>query len=95
MELFKLILMTGLSAVPFGECTLFQIQMIKGSRVETDQFSFLFLYARFLYCQMGWIGTVEVNRDAGLEPGETFGLSVSPGSSPMYQLTSTVLIHPI
>ena len=30
------------------------------------------------YLQTGWIGTVEVNRDAGLEPGETFCLCVSP-----------------
>ena len=25
----------------------------------------------FSYRQTGWIGTVEVNRDTGLEPGET------------------------
>ena len=34
------------------------------------------------YLQTGWIGRVEVNRDTGLEPGETFCLCVSPGSSP-------------
>ena len=31
--------------------------------------------------QTGWIGTVEVNWDAGLEPEETFCLCVSPGQS--------------
>ena len=31
------------------------------------------------YRQTGWIGTVEVNWDAGPKLGETFGLSVSPG----------------
>ena len=36
------------------------------------------------YCQMGWIGTVEVNRDTGLEPGETFCLSL---------LKTRVLLH--
>ena len=30
---------------------------------------------------MGWIGTVEVNPDMGLEPGETQRQNVSPGSS--------------
>ena len=38
--------------------------------------------------QRRWIGTEEVYRDAGLEPGETFCLCVSPG-------TSTVPIHPV
>ena len=42
MELFKLLLMTGLSALRFGECKLIQIQMIKGSRVETDQIVYVF-----------------------------------------------------
>ena len=36
-----------------------------------------------LYRKMGWIGTVEVNRDAGLQPGKTFSLYVSPGSGPV------------
>ena len=34
------------------------------------------------YRQTGWIGTVEVNRDTGLEPGETQIQNVSPGSNP-------------
>ena len=44
---------------------------------------------------MGWIGTVEVNRDAGLKKGETFCHCVSPGSSPMSRFSSTVPIHPV
>ena len=32
------------------------------------------------YRQTGWIGTVEVNRDTELEPGETQRQNVSPGS---------------
>ena len=47
------------------------------------------------YRQTGWIGTVEVNRDMGLEPGEIQKHNVSPGSSPASQFTSTVLIHPV
>ena len=47
------------------------------------------------YRQTGWIGTVEMNRDAGLEPGQTFCLCVSPGSSPVSRFTSTVPIHPV
>ena len=35
------------------------------------------------YHQTGWIGTVEVNWDPRLKPGETFCLSVSPGLSPV------------
>ena len=39
------------------------------------------------YRHTGWIGTVEVNRDAGLEPGMTFCLCVSPGSGPVSRYT--------
>ena len=50
MELFKSLLMTGLSAVRFGECMLFLIQIIKGSRVETDQMVYVFeLQKREIY----------------------------------------------
>ena len=47
-----------------------------------------------------WIGTVEVNRDTRLDPGETQRQNVSPGSSPAQaqpksQFTSTVPIHPV
>ena len=38
--------------------------------------------------------TEEVIRDARLELGETFYLSVSPGSSPLSKFTSYVPIHP-
>ena len=44
---------------------------------------------------VGWIGTMEVNRDAELEPGETFCLCVSPGLSPVSRFTSPVPIHPV
>ena len=48
----------------------------------------------FLYRKPGWIGTEEVNRDAGLEPGETYSLCVSPGSSPVSRFTSSIRINP-
>ena len=32
------------------------------------------------YRQPGWIGTDRVNRDTGLEPGDTLRQNVSPGS---------------
>ena len=47
------------------------------------------------YRYTGRIGTVEVNRDTMLELRETFCLCVSPGSSPVYQFTSIVPIHPV
>ena len=47
----------------------------------------------FCYRQPGRIGTEEVNWDAGLEPGETFCLCVSPGSSTVSRITC-VTIHP-
>ena len=40
---------------------------------------------RKIYRQTGWIGTVEVNRYAGLEPGETF----CPDSPPLSRSTSS------
>ena len=42
-----------------------------------------------------WIGTVEVNRDTGFEPGESQRQNVSPALSPASQFTSTVSIHPV
>ena len=45
--------------------------------------------------QTGWIGTVEVNRDTGLEPGETQGQNVYPGTSPASRFPSTVPIPPV
>ena len=47
------------------------------------------------YRQTGWIGTVEVNRDTGIELEETQRQNVSPGSIPMSRFTSTVPIHPV
>ena len=47
------------------------------------------------WSKTGWIGTVEVNWDTGLEPGETQRQNVSPGSSPASQFTSSVPIHPV
>ena len=47
------------------------------------------------YRQSGWIGTEEVRRDAGLEPGETFCLCVPISSTPVSRFTSTVPIHPV
>ena len=44
--------------------------------------------ALFHYRQTGWIGTVEVNRDTGLKPGETFCLCVYPSLSPVSRFTS-------
>ena len=55
----------------------------------------LMLYSLMLYRQMGWIGTVEVKRDTGLEPGETFCLCVSSDSSTVSRFTSTVPIRPV
>ena len=49
----------------------------------------------FAYRQTGWIGTVEVNWDTGLEPGETQRQNFSPGTSPASRFTSTVPIHPV
>ena len=45
--------------------------------------------------QTGWIGTVEVNLDDGLDPGETFCLCFSPSSSPMPWFASTAPIQPV
>ena len=39
------------------------------------------------YRQPGWIGTEGVNRDSGLEPGETLKQNVSPGPSPASQFS--------
>ena len=47
------------------------------------------------YRLTGWIGTVEVNRDMRLKPGEKQRQNVSPGSSPASRFTSTVPIHPV
>ena len=44
--------------------------------------------------QLGWIGTDGVNRDTGLEPGQTRSQSVSPGSSPASRFIPSVPIHP-
>ena len=38
----------------------------------------VYIYFFFYYRQTGWIGTVEVNRDMGLEPGETQRQNVFP-----------------
>ena len=48
---------------------------------------------RIWYSQPGWIGT-EVNRDAGLELGETFCLCDYPSSSSMSRLIYSVPTDP-
>ena len=65
--------------------------------VKEHLFSFFVLPSKLIYNfrQTGWIGTVEVNRDTGLKPGETQRQSVSPGLSPASQFTSAVPIYPV
>ena len=86
---------------PFSTCQSVIVYCLR--REQTEQIASLlrtvFQVSAIVFsnkdCQMGWIGTVEVNRDAGLVPRETFCLCVSPGSSPVSQFTSTVPIHPV
>ena len=40
-----------------------------------------------VYRQPGWVGTDGVNRDTGIEPGETQRQNVSPGSRPASRST--------